>query len=324
MPKNPKDIVNLTDGERTMLEDITRKGTCAARKLKRAPILLKAAARWKDEALMEALDVSASRVDDIRKRCVEEGPEAALKDRPRPGQRRKRDGRPAAHQIAVACSEPPQGHDPWTLRLRAGQVGELGFAESCRYATVRQLLKNTLKPWQVQEGCTPEVSAEYVAAMEEVPDLYEAPYDPARPVVCFDESPRQWICGSASVRAPGKPAREDTEYERTGVRDRMMICEPRRGEPKSTLPRACATSHVSGSFTTPPNMGVGSTSPKSSGPCSRMPACLGACRTKRPCVKKCMPTCESETKRPSRSMGASPPRIPEVRWLDYSIPLEND
>jgi len=45
-----------------MLEDITRKGTCAARKLKRAPILLKAAARWKDEALMEALDVSASMV----------------------------------------------------------------------------------------------------------------------------------------------------------------------------------------------------------------------------------------------------------------------
>jgi len=39
-----------------MLEDITRKGTCAARKLKRAPILLKAAARWKDEAIMEALE----------------------------------------------------------------------------------------------------------------------------------------------------------------------------------------------------------------------------------------------------------------------------
>lgn len=39
------------------------------------------------------------------------------------------------------------------------------------------------------EWCIPEVSAEYVAAMEEVLDLYEAPYDPARPVVCFDESP---------------------------------------------------------------------------------------------------------------------------------------
>lgn len=67
--------------------------------------------------------------------------------------------------------------------------------------------------------------------MEDVLDLYEAPYDPAHPVVCFDESPKQLI---GQVREPiptqpGKPAREDTEYERKGVRDLMMICEPKRG-----------------------------------------------------------------------------------------------
>ena len=67
--------------------------------------------------------------------------------------------------------------------------------------------------------------------MEDVLDLYEAPYDPARPVVCFDESPKQLI---GDVREPmpphpGTPAREDTEYQRNGVRDLMMICEPKRG-----------------------------------------------------------------------------------------------
>lgn len=67
--------------------------------------------------------------------------------------------------------------------------------------------------------------------MEDVLDLYEAPYDVARPVVCFDESPKQLI---GEVRTPippqpGTPAREDTEYERRGVRDLMMICEPKRG-----------------------------------------------------------------------------------------------
>jgi transposase len=67
--------------------------------------------------------------------------------------------------------------------------------------------------------------------MEDVLDLYEAPYDPARPVVCFDESPKQLI---AEVREPtpvepGTPARYDTEYERKGVCDLMMICEPKRG-----------------------------------------------------------------------------------------------
>lgn len=70
-----------------------------------------------------------------------------------------------------------------------------------------------------------------MAAMEDVLDVVAEPYDPKRPVVCFDESPRQLI---AEVRAPvpaepGKPARQDTEYKRQGVRDLMMICEPKRG-----------------------------------------------------------------------------------------------
>ncbi len=67
--------------------------------------------------------------------------------------------------------------------------------------------------------------------MEEVLDLYEEFYDPARPLVCFDESPRQLV---AEVREPipaqpGMPARHDVEYQRNGVRDLMMICEPKRG-----------------------------------------------------------------------------------------------
>jgi len=141
MPRKQKYIVSLTDDERVRLEAITRKGKCTARKLKRAQILLKAADRWKDRQIVEALDVSAAMVYDIRKRCVEEGLDAALHDRPRPGQRRKLDERQAAQLIAVACSDPPEGHDHWTLRLLAGKVVELGFAESCSYETVRQLLK---------------------------------------------------------------------------------------------------------------------------------------------------------------------------------------
>jgi hypothetical protein len=67
--------------------------------------------------------------------------------------------------------------------------------------------------------------------MEDVLDLYAAPYDPARPVVCFDESPYQLI---AEVRQPlppepGQVTRFDTEYERCGTRSLMMICEPKRG-----------------------------------------------------------------------------------------------
>lgn len=79
--------------------------------------------------------------------------------------------------------------------------------------------------------CIPEVSAEYVAAMEDVLDLYEEPYDEKRPMVCFDESPKQLI---AEVRsripaAPGRPECFDVEYRRNGVRDLMMISEPKLG-----------------------------------------------------------------------------------------------
>jgi hypothetical protein len=67
--------------------------------------------------------------------------------------------------------------------------------------------------------------------MEDVLDLYEAPYDSARPVVCFDESPKQRIgeVRQAIPPQPGTPARQDTGYQRNGVRDLMMICEPKRG-----------------------------------------------------------------------------------------------
>ena len=76
-----------------------------------------------------------------------------------------------------------------------------------------------------------EVSAEFVAPMEDLLDLYAEPYDPVRPVICFDESPKQLIgeVREPILPQPGAPARQDTEYKRNGVRNLMMICEPKRG-----------------------------------------------------------------------------------------------
>jgi transposase len=67
--------------------------------------------------------------------------------------------------------------------------------------------------------------------MEDVLDLYEEPYDPKRPVVCFDESPKQLI---EEVRKPlpvkpGYPQAYDSEYKRNGVRELFLFCEPKRG-----------------------------------------------------------------------------------------------
>ena len=61
------------------------------------------------------------------------------------------------------------------------------------------LAENELKPWREKMWCVPKIDGEYVARMEDVLDLYAEPLDPARPVVCLDESPLQLI---GEVREP--------------------------------------------------------------------------------------------------------------------------
>ena len=72
---------------------------------------------------------------------------------------------------------------------------------------------------------------EFVARMEDVLDLYEEPYDPDRPVVCFDETSKQ-LTADKSPGIPAKPGqaqRYDYEYKRNGTRNLFMFCEPLRG-----------------------------------------------------------------------------------------------
>jgi hypothetical protein len=77
----------------------------------------------------------------------------------------------------------------------------------------------------------PKHSASFVAAMEDVLDVYCRPYDPARPVVCMDETCKQLV---AEVQppipaAPGQCERYDMEYERCGVAEVFLFTEPLGG-----------------------------------------------------------------------------------------------
>jgi len=136
-----KYIVNLNEAEQRYLEDLTRKGQLAVRKMKRAQILLKANAGWNDQAIMEALNTSHSTVERTRQRFVEGGLEKALNEDPRPGQRLKLNEKAEAHLIAIACSDAPGGRDHWTLRLLADKLVELGYVESISHETIRQYLE---------------------------------------------------------------------------------------------------------------------------------------------------------------------------------------
>ena len=75
------------------------------------------------------------------------------------------------------------------------------------------------------------MSAEFVAAMEDVLDLYAESYDPERPVVCFDETSTQLLAETRPPLPPepGRPLRQDYEYRREGTRNLFLACEPLAG-----------------------------------------------------------------------------------------------
>ena len=225
-------VVRLEREERDQLERLIRGGKSPARKVARARILLKADTGWGVMRIVEALDTSAGTVCRTKRRYLEGGLKRALEEDPRPGHPTKLDERGEAHLIALACSEAPPGHDHWTLRLLANKVVELGLAPSMSHEGIRKPVeKNSLKPWQKKEWCIPQVSAEFVACMEDVLDLYAEPYDPERPVVCFDETSKQLLAEKRSP-IPPKPARReryDYEYQRNGTRNLFMLCEPLAG-----------------------------------------------------------------------------------------------
>lgn len=140
MPRK-KYIINLDSEEQQTLQEMTRKGKIKARQMKRAMILLKANEGLSDPKIMGALNVSRPCVERIRKRFVEGGLERALNEDPRPGKKRKLDGRAEAVLLATACSDVPRGHEHWTLRLLAGKMVELKVVDNISYETIRRTLK---------------------------------------------------------------------------------------------------------------------------------------------------------------------------------------
>ena len=117
------------------------------------------------------------------------------------------------------------------MELLADEMVRLTQHKKLSAETVRRrLVEKELKPWQKKMWCIPKVDAEFVARMEDVLDLYAEPPDKKRPVVCFDETPRQLI-GEARVPVaakPGKPARVDYEYVRNGTANVFMFFDAHR------------------------------------------------------------------------------------------------
>jgi transposase len=233
---NVRYCVELSQAERGELTTMLSKGKRAARKLKRAQILLAADAGSSDEEIARTVAVGGSTVYRTKRRFVEGNLQRALSEEPRPGARRKLSGKEEALLVATACANPPEGRARWTLELLADVMVEFTEHESLSGETVRRrLAENGLKPWRRDMWCIPRVDGEYVARMEDVLDLYVEAPDPKRPVVCFDESPVQLI-GEVRQPIPAEPGqleRYDYEYRRNGTVNLFVVLDVNRPWRKS-------------------------------------------------------------------------------------------
>jgi transposase len=135
--------VALTDTERERLESLTRKGTASVRMVRRAQALLLAAEERTDEEIVKALRIGVATVERIRRRFVEEGLEASLRERPRPGARPKLGPKERAYVVALACTKPPEGRHRWTMQMLADRLVELEMVPDITDESIRLLLKRT-------------------------------------------------------------------------------------------------------------------------------------------------------------------------------------
>ena len=235
-----KYIVKLTETERSQLKELVSSDEASAQQIRRAYILLKSDSsaggpKWKYQAICKAYDVSQLTVNNVRKKYIEGGLERAiLRKKPDRMYERRLDDEGEAYLIALACGEPPDGYERWSLRLLKDRIIRLEIAENISHETIRQTLKkNKLKPWlKEQWWIPPQANAAFVCDMEDILEVYTQPADPKRPLVCMDEVSKQLL---SDIRdpipaQPGQLERFDYEYQRQGVANMFMFFEPFRGQ----------------------------------------------------------------------------------------------
>jgi predicted hydrolase (HD superfamily) len=133
--------VDLTDTERVALREIISKNKAKRSTMINAYILLKAdrACGWTNEDIASAYEVSTKKVEQLKKRFVEEGFEAALSRKPvTHAHRRNITGDEEAPLIAFYCRPAPEGHERWTLRMLAEKMVELDMIAAVSHETVRR------------------------------------------------------------------------------------------------------------------------------------------------------------------------------------------
>ena len=140
-----KHVVKLSEAQRKELESMIRSGRAPARELAHARVLLEVDEGRTDEQVAASVRVSPSTVARVRRRFCDGGVDAALRRRPQPPrpERRRLDGEAEAKLVMLACSNPPEGRDHWTLDLLADRMVRLSYVPAVSRDTVGRVLKKT-------------------------------------------------------------------------------------------------------------------------------------------------------------------------------------
>jgi Homeodomain-like domain len=144
-----KYVVALSEEQRQKVQVVARSYKHSERERKRAKILLLADTNGPqgglgDGAICEQVGVCDVTVGQVKRRCVEEGVDAALYRREQTKRRAPvLDGAAEAFLIATVCGAPPEGQKRWTLHLLADRLVAHGYVDAVSHETVRQTLKKT-------------------------------------------------------------------------------------------------------------------------------------------------------------------------------------
>jgi transposase len=137
--------IYLKDNERIELEQLIKSGTHSARVIARArTLLLLDRSQGEKRTIAQVVDaamVSQGTVSNLKRRYLTGGLDRALYELPRPGAKPKIDGEVEAHLVALTCSDAPEGHDHWTLRLLADRLVEMEVIDSISHVAVGDALK---------------------------------------------------------------------------------------------------------------------------------------------------------------------------------------
>ncbi len=135
--------IKLKSKEEKILTDIVKKGYEKARKITRCRILLLCNANKNKATIASMLSINPNTITNTCRRYIEEGLESAINEKPRSGAPTIFDGKLKAKITALACSEPPEGHSQWSLRLLSDKAVELSLVKSISHAKIGSILKKT-------------------------------------------------------------------------------------------------------------------------------------------------------------------------------------